>query len=123
MRVMKKNAKSNPHTMELVQALRKASREHDAPIWRDIATRLEKPNRSYAEVNIDKINRYAKNGETLLIPGKVLGGGVLGISVTVAALNFSEAAHAKITDANGRCISIEELMAANPNGSRVRIMR
>lgn len=123
MRVMKKNAKSNPHKMELVQALRKASREHDAPIWRDIASRLEKPNRSYAEVNIDRINRYAKDGETLLIPGKVLGAGVLGISVTVAALNFSEAAQAKITDANGRCISIEELMAANPNGSRVRIMR
>jgi len=123
MRVMKKNAKSNPHTMELVQALRKASREHDAPIWRDIAIRLEKPNRSYAEVNIGKISRYAKDGETLLIPGKVLGGGVLGISVTVAALNFSDAAQTKITDANGRCMSIEELIAANPSGSRIRIMR
>jgi large subunit ribosomal protein L18e len=120
---MKRHAKSNPQTMELVQALRKASREHDAPIWRDIATRLEKPNRSYAEVNIDKINRYAKDGETLLIPGKVLGGGVLGISVTVAALNFSEAAQTKITDANGRCMSIADLMAANPSGSRVKIMR
>ena len=123
MRVMKKNAKSNPHTMELVQVLRAASREHDAPIWRDIATRLEKPNRSYAEVNISKISRYAKDGETILVPGKVLGGGVLDFSVTVAALNFSEAAEAKITDANGRCISIQDLIATNPSGNRVRIMR
>ena len=43
--------------------------------------------------------------------------------VKVAALNFSDAAREKIMEANGTCMTIEELVAANPKGSRVRILR
>jgi large subunit ribosomal protein L18e len=45
------------------------------------------------------------------------------MSVTVAALNFSESASAKIREAQGECMSIEQLVSANPTGSRVRILR
>ncbi|KUG19697.1 lsu ribosomal protein l18e [hydrocarbon metagenome] len=74
-------------------------------------------------MNISKINRYAQEGETLLVPGKVLGSGVLEQSVTVAALHFSESAVNKITGANGTCMSIEELLRDNPKGRHVRILR
>jgi large subunit ribosomal protein L18e len=115
--------KSNPRLMHLIVTLKDASRANEANIWREIAKRLDSPRKNYAEVNISKINRYANEGETILVPGKVLGSGVLDLPVKVAALNFSEAAVSKITGANGTCMSIEELLRDNPKGSRVRILR
>lgn len=115
--------KTNPRLTNLILLLKNNSRENEAKIWREIASRLETPNRNYAEVNLSKINRYAQNGETIIVPGKVLGSGVLEQSVKVAALNFSASATNKIRDAKGQCMSIEQLLADNPKGSGIRILR
>jgi large subunit ribosomal protein L18e len=115
--------KTNPRLNDLIARLKEASRTNDAQVWREIAARLESPGRNYAEVNISKISRYASDKETILIPGKVLGSGVIDQPVVVAALNFSSSATSKITDANGRCMTIEDLLRDNPKGSRVRILR
>jgi large subunit ribosomal protein L18e len=115
--------KTNPRLASLISLLKNTSRENEVNLWRDIADRLEAPSRNYAEVNLSKINRYATNGETILVPGKVLGSGILDLSVKVAALNFSQSASEKIRQADGECMSIEELISVNPTGSRVRILR
>ncbi len=115
--------KSNPRLTTLITLLRDTSRENQVAIWRDIAERLEGSCTRYAEVNVSKINRYAANGETVLIPGKVLGSGVLERQVNVAALTFSASSSAKINGASGRCMTIEELVQSNPKGSQVRILR
>jgi large subunit ribosomal protein L18e len=81
------------------------------------------PSRKYAAVNISKINRHTAEDDVLLIPGKVLGAGLLDHCVTVAALTFSESAVEKITEAGGKCLSLEEIMEANPKGSGIRIFR
>ena len=114
--------KSNPNLVRLIDELLKASAMNDAPIWKDIAERLAKPKRLYAEVNVAKIQRFANEGETIVVPGKVLGGGRISKAVTVAALSFSETAKRKITEAGGKCITIKELVEINPSGSGVRIM-
>jgi large subunit ribosomal protein L18e len=116
-------SKTNPRLTSLISLLKNTSRENEAKIWREIASRLETPNRNYAEVNLSKINRYAQNGETIIVPGKVLGSGALSLSVKVAALNFSASATSKIRDAKGQCMTIEELLQDNPKGSGVRILR
>lgn len=115
--------KTNPRLTSLITTLKDASRTGEVKIWRDIANRLEASTSAHAEVNISKINRYAADGETIIVPGKVLGSGMLNQSVRVAALNFSESAVSKIAKAQGTCMSIEELLADNPKGSRVRILR
>ena len=120
---MKSRIKTNPRLVSLISALKNTSRENEVNIWRDIATRIEASSNKYAEVNLSKINRYAGNGETILVPGKVLGSGMIESSVKVAALNFSQAAAEKIAGANGQCMSIEQLMKDNPKGSHVRILR
>ncbi|MDI9632492.1 MAG: 50S ribosomal protein L18e [Methanolinea sp.] len=117
------NRKTNPRLLNLVSLLKEAARQNEVNLWRDIASRLEGPSRNYAEVNLSKINRYAGNGEIILVPGKVLGSGVLETSVKVAALNFSRSAEEKIRGANGQCMTIEDLLRDNPKGSRVRILR
>jgi large subunit ribosomal protein L18e len=120
---MKSRIKTNPRLTSLISLLKNTSRENGVNIWRDVATRIEASSRSYAEVNLSKINRYANEGETILVPGKVLGSGMIDASVRVAALNFSQSAAEKMNGANGQCMSIEELLKDNPKGSRVRILR
>ena len=115
--------KTNPRIVRLIGELKAASRESGAPLWRDVAQRLEKPNRNYAAVNLSKINRHTQSNDTVLVAGKVLASGDIGHSVTVAALNFSSQARSKILAAGGKCVMIEKLMAEHPKGSGIKILR
>jgi large subunit ribosomal protein L18e len=120
---MKTIKKTNPRLSKLIFDLKAQSREQNVNLWRDIAERIEGPNRHYATVNLSKINRHTKENEIVLIPGKVLGTGILDHSVTVAALNFSVSAEQLIAGMNGKSMTIEQLMKANPAGKGVRIIK
>ncbi|MDW7732492.1 MAG: 50S ribosomal protein L18e [Methanolobus sp.] len=115
--------KTNPRIPKLVSYLKQVSRDNDVLIWKDVAIRLERPRQNYAEVNLSKINRYANENETVLIPGKVLGSGVIGKAATVAALSFSSTAKEKITGLGGKCLTIEQILEENPKGSGIRILQ
>lgn len=119
---MRKNTKSNQNLVRLIHDLKVASKEHEAPIWRDIAKRLEKPRRNWAEVNIGKIARFAGEKEVVVVPGTLLGTGDITIPVTVASFKASKVAEEKIAGAGGRAITIRQLVEENPKGSAVRIM-
>lgn len=107
---------------DLIENLKELSRKEETNIWRDIANRLDKPTKNYSEVNISKIDRYAKKNEQILVPGKVLGAGTISKEVTVASLSFSETAEQKINQTGGEAISIEEMMEKNPEGSEIKII-
>jgi len=102
--------------------LRRKSRENQAVIWRDLAERLAKPRRKRTTVNISRVNRYAEEGDEVLVPGKVLGSGLLDHPVKVAALDFSDQARSKILKAKGQCLSISELLETNPKGTNVKVI-
>ncbi|HEX9709789.1 MAG TPA: 50S ribosomal protein L18e [Candidatus Thermoplasmatota archaeon] len=114
--------KSNDELVALLGSLRKASRAQGAPIWADVARRLQGPSKTWAEVNVSRLARVAPEGATVLVPGKVLGSGALTHAVTVAAFQFSSSARDKIRAAGGHPISIAELMRKSPKGSGVRIV-
>jgi large subunit ribosomal protein L18e len=115
-------AKSNDELIAVLASLRKASKKDGAPLWLDLARRLEAPSRSWAEVNLSRIGRVAPKGSTVVVPGKVLGSGSLGHAVTVGAYSFSESAKAKIKAAGGEALSIPQLMKKVPEGSNVKIV-
>jgi large subunit ribosomal protein L18e len=115
-------AKSNDQLIAQLTALRKASRKQEAPIWGVIAERLQRPSRSWAEVNLSRIARVAPKGATIVVPGKVLGSGALGHAVTVAAVSFSGSARAKIEAAGGKPLTILELLEKVPKGTGVMIV-
>ena len=119
---MKKIRKTNPNLVELIHELKKNARENEAPIWRDVARRLEAPSRNWAQVNVSRIARYAADNETIVIAGKLLGAGEIDKKVTIAAYRSSESARKKIESAGGRLISLAELVKENPKGSNIRIM-
>ncbi|WP_458187353.1 50S ribosomal protein L18e [Haladaptatus sp. NG-WS-4] len=116
-------SKTNPRLSSLIAELKSVSRNSDADVWSDVATRLEKPRSTHAEVNLGRIERYAQEDETVVVPGKVLGSGVLQKNVTVAAVDFSSTAQTKIEQANGEPIKLEQAIEQNPNGSNVRVIR
>ncbi|WP_227376098.1 50S ribosomal protein L18e [Haladaptatus halobius] len=116
-------SKTNPRLSSLIAELKSVSRDSDADVWSDVATRLEKPRSTHAEVNLGRIERYAQEDETVVVPGKVLGSGVLQKNITVAAVDFSSTAQTKIEQANGEPIRLEQAIEQNPNGSNVRVIR
>ncbi|WP_136687738.1 50S ribosomal protein L18e [Halorhabdus amylolytica] len=115
-------SKSNPRLRSLIADLKSAAREGDGDVWSDVAERLEKPRRTHAEVNLGRIERYAREDETVVVPGKVLGSGVLQKDVTVAAVDFSSTAERKI-DQVGESLGLEQALEQNPDGSNVRVIR
>ncbi len=118
----RKIRKTNPVLIELIHELKKKAQEENAPIWKDIAKRLEKPSRNWPEVNLNRINKYIHEKEIALIPGKVLSTGELDKKVSVAAWAFSEKAKEKIIKAGGKCLTIQDLMKKNPDVKNIRIL-
>ncbi|MDI6917793.1 MAG: 50S ribosomal protein L18e [Thermoplasmatales archaeon] len=114
--------KSNAELVRLIDDLKKTSYEHKAKIWKTVAVKLEKSLRNRPGVNLSRIERNAKNNETVIIPGKVLGSGDINKQVAVAAFSFSDNAKKKILGAKGKVFTIRELMEKNPEGSNIRIM-
>ena len=56
--------KTNPMLISLIQDLKKKAYENDAPIWKDIARRLEKPSSTWPVVNLNRIDTYFNEKET-----------------------------------------------------------
>ncbi|MEW6070567.1 MAG: 50S ribosomal protein L18e [Candidatus Thermoplasmatota archaeon] len=114
--------KTNPQLIELIKTLKKASIERNVKIWKALAKHLESAGKNWCEVNLSRISRYAKENETLVVPGKVLASGTLSKKITIAAFSFSKNAAQKIITNKGKILSIQELLAHNPTGSNVRII-
>lgn len=119
---MRRTGPTNIVARKLIRKLRRAAKSNDAPVWDRVAELLEKPAKSRSRVNISKINRYASDGEMVLVPGKVLGAGSLEKKVTVAALGFTMQALVKIKLAGGKAITLEQAIRENPKGSNTRII-
>ncbi|MFH1400007.1 MAG: 50S ribosomal protein L18e [Nanoarchaeota archaeon] len=111
----------NRQLTTLIQELKKASSQQNVKIWRRVADDLEKPTRSMRTVNVYKIEKYAKDNDIVIVPGKVLGTGELSKNVQVAAYHFSYSAFKKINE-TGKAISIMELVQKNPKGQGVKIL-
>jgi len=118
----KRTGPTNPYLKQLIENLKKKSFELNAPIWKTAAEKLEKSTRKRIEVNLSKIERYANNGDTVIVPGAVLASGQLTKSVNVAAWRFSSTAIEKIKKSKGKILTIEELVQENPKGSNVKII-
>jgi large subunit ribosomal protein L18e len=116
-------SKTSPRLEGLIADLKSTARESGAGVWEDVAARLEKPRSTHAEVNLGRIERYAREDETVIVPGKVLGSGALTKPVTVAAVDFSGSAETKIRQADGNPIDVAQVLEDNPDGSKVRVIR
>ena len=117
---MRPTGPTNELLEDTVALLRSKSRERAA--WGRVAELLSRPARRRPEVNLSKINRYANDGDVVLVPGKVLGTGKLTKRVTVAAFTFSKGAIAKIEEAGGRPLALRDAVNEVKEFKNVKIV-
>jgi|SRR3989338_5333367 len=119
---MKRTGPSDPSLQRLIAELKQTAHAQEAPLWGRVAFDLEKPTRQRRAVNVYHIERFARDGEIVLVPGKVLGTGTLNRKVTVAAFTFSQQAAEKIAKTGGKALAIDDLLRENPKGKNVRVL-
>jgi large subunit ribosomal protein L18e len=112
----------NPQFTETLRLLRKKSREEDANIWKAVAGKLGTSKHKRVSINLNHMNRYSVEGDTIIVPGKVLGAGDLDHKLSIAAFNFTKQAKEKIEKAGGECLTIQALVDRNPKGSNIKII-
>ncbi len=117
-----KTGTPNEHLQALIDAMLKEAIVKKAPIWKAVADDLRMASRQRRVVNISRLNRFTEADEIIVVPGKVLGSGLINHKLTVAAVSFSEGAKQRIHDAKGHCISFAELMQKYPDGHKLRVL-
>ena len=112
----------NPVLSDTVSDVRNAYKKSKAPIWLALGEMLERRGSRRVEVNLNRIAKYTKNGSVVVVPGKVLGSGMIDHKVTVCAFSMSQIAAKKVINAGGKIISIKEFIEKFPEGSKVTII-
>ena len=120
---MRHRTPTNPELVSTIGYLKRKGRQHQTPLWFAVADYLGKSRRSRIVLNIGQVSRHAKDGDTVVVPGKVLGSGESVPKLTIAAFKFSPSALVKVQKAGGRCIPIARLVDENPQGTKVRLLR
>ena len=118
----KRTGPTNQYMVELISNLKKKAIESKENIWKRIACDLEKSTRSRRVVNLSRIDRVTKKDEIIVVPGKVLGSGMLNHPVTIAAWSFSDGALDKIKQTNAKAMDIKDIMKESAKGKRIRII-
>ena len=112
----------DPKRLDLIMELKASANKEDAAIWSTLAEELSRSGKNRREVNMWKLSKYTKDGETVVVPGKVLGDGELSHKINIAAYKFSEKAKKKIEKSGGKSMTIQDLMKKNPKGSNLRLI-
>ncbi|MCH7756593.1 50S ribosomal protein L18e [Patescibacteria group bacterium] len=119
---MKRTGPTNPLLQDLIGELKKRSNEQSVNLWKRIALDLERPTRNRRAVNLSRINRYTKENEVIVVPGKVLGSGNLNHKLTISAYQFSEQAKDKLEKNGSQIVNLLDLSKEKPNGKKIRII-
>src|SRR3989344_7669951 len=82
--------KTNPELAETILAAKKEK------AWIKISNILAYPRRKRIAINLDKIDKESKEGDTIIVPGKVLGEGDISKKIVIAAFSFSQDALKKL---------------------------
>jgi len=109
-------------TRKLLTDLKKLSIKENVGLWKAVAKQIKRPTRISKKINLERIERHIKEGEIVLVPGKVLSGGELTKKVIVAAFKFSGKAREKINKTGGKAMSIQAFMKEYPKAKNVRII-
>ena len=91
--------------------------------WLEVAGILSGSKKNRTNVNLEEIDKEAKEGETIVVPGKVLSQGSLDKKVKIVALGFSEKAREKLLNAKCEISNMLEEIKKNPEAKGIRILK
>ena len=96
---------------EWVAVLSDVKRDSDGhPLAKKLNRLVSLPKRKRVKVNVHKINKYSKDGESLIVPGKVLSIGKMDHKVNIAAVNYSEKAMKSLTESGSKVLPLREML-------------
>ncbi|MBT3404910.1 50S ribosomal protein L18e [archaeon] len=110
--------KTNPEVVETIMTAKKSGE-----VWLNVAGMLSGSRRNCPSLNLGEIDAQAKDGETIVVPGKVLSQGNVTKKIKIIAMNFSEGAKQKIKEAKMEYKSILEEIKSNPSAEGIKILR
>ena len=108
--------KGNLAMKELVGTLKKGNK-----FWIEVSYELTRPSRQMASVSLGKLNEMTKEGETVLVPGKVLSDGEIDHKIIIGAYGFSKAALNKLK--GSKIVGIDEMFKSNKDGKGIKILK
>ena len=107
---------TNVNLKILIASLRKKSN-----FWGKVSDMLSVPARKRITVNLGSLNNYS-DGETVVIPGKLVAGGQLQKKLTISCWRFSEAVLTKLKSSGSSIISLHDLSVKELEGSNLRLV-
>ena len=114
---IEKQLKSKTNT-ELVETIIAAKKNKE---WVKVANILSGPRKKRINLNLEEIDKEVKDGESIVIAGKVLSQGELNKKIKIIALNFSEKAKEKLLKSKCDIQYILNEIKKNPDAKGVRI--
>lgn len=91
--------------------------------WERAYGLLGKPRRSKKGINLSRLCAITKDGDIVLVAGKVLGSGRLTHKLTIACEGASASASALLKKAGCKLQSIAQLRKENPKGTGVMLIK
>jgi large subunit ribosomal protein L18e len=110
--------KNNSGLVETIRAAKKTGNK----FWLQVAGILSGPRRIQIAVNLEDIEKATTEGDSVVIPGKVLSQGEISKKLAVIAFNFSERAREKILRNKSQALSIIEEVKKNPQAKGIKIL-
>ncbi|MCX6748797.1 MAG: 50S ribosomal protein L18e [Candidatus Pacearchaeota archaeon] len=109
--------KLNPEVVETIFQAKKNKK------WLEVADILTRPRRIKTILNLDQIDKESKEGDTIVVPGKVLGEGNVTKKIRIVALQFSEEARKKLKDKKCEVVSLKEEIAKNKEAKGINVLK
>jgi len=109
--------KTNPELVKTILAAKKHSG------WLKVAEILSSPRRIQINLNLGDLDKSSKDGETIVVPGKVLSKGEITKKVNIVALGFSEKAKDKLLKSGCKVSSILNEIKKNSGGKGIKILK
>lgn len=106
---------------DTIRDLVKLSNSTGVNVWKAVAAKLSASASQRTEVNLSRIEKFATEGDKLIVPGKVLATGTLSKKVTIIGFSASESARAKIEKAGAKFVTINEYISDEKVDSKVKI--
>jgi len=113
---------TNKALFDTIRNLKKLSNTANVSVYRAVAEKLAASASRRAEVNLSKLNKVTKEGEKVIIPGKILGDGKLDKKITIISATISESAKKKIENSGSTYYSIDQYISQKQPDHNIRII-
>ena len=109
--------KRNPEIIETIIACKKNG------AWLKIGQIISNSRKKMPVVNLFEIEKESRDGDLIIVPGKVLGNGEITKKIRIAAMNFSESAREKLSKHKSEIVTILEEIKKNPKAGGMKILQ